>query len=39
MKRIGIEAIYRKLNTSRPALGHKSYPYLLRTCYAEGETA
>lgn len=30
MKRMGIEAIYRKPNTSRPAPGHKVYPYLLR---------
>ena len=30
MKRMGIEAIYRKPNTSTPALGHKIYPYLLR---------
>jgi putative transposase len=30
MKRMAIEAIYRKPNTSKPALGHKIYPYLLR---------
>jgi putative transposase len=30
MKRIGIEAIYRKPNTSKPAPGHKIYPHLLR---------
>ena len=30
MKRMGIEAIYRKPHTSTPALGHKIYPYLLR---------
>ena len=30
MKRIGIEAIYRKPNTSKPAPGHKIHPYLLR---------
>ena len=30
MKRMGMEAIYRKPNTSKPALGHKIYPYLLR---------
>jgi len=29
MKRMGIEAIYRKPNTSKPAPGHKVYPYLL----------
>jgi putative transposase len=30
MKRMGIAAIYRRPNTSKPALGHKIYPYLLR---------
>jgi putative transposase len=30
MKRMGIQAIYRKPNTSKPAPGHKIYPYLLR---------
>jgi len=30
MKRTGIETIYRKPNTSKPAPGHKMYPYLLR---------
>jgi putative transposase len=30
MKRMGIEAIYRKPNTSKPAPGHTIYPYLLR---------
>jgi putative transposase len=30
MRRIGIEALYRKPNTSKPAPGHKIYPYLLR---------
>ncbi len=30
MKRLGIAAIYRCPNTSRPAPGHKIYPYLLR---------
>jgi putative transposase len=30
MKRMGIEAIYRKPNTSKPAPGRKIYPYLLR---------
>jgi len=30
MKRIGIAAIYRRPNTSKPAPGHKIYPYLLR---------
>jgi putative transposase len=30
MKRMGIEAIYRKPNTSKPVPGHRIYPYLLR---------
>jgi putative transposase len=30
MKRMGIEAIYRKPNTSKPAPGYQIYPYLLR---------
>ena len=30
MKRIGLEAFYRRPNTSKPAPGHKIYPYLLR---------
>jgi len=30
MKHIGIAAIYRRPNTSKPAPGHKIYPYLLR---------
>jgi putative transposase len=30
MKRMGIEALYRKPDTSKPAPGHKIYPYLLR---------
>ena len=30
MERMGIEAIYRRPNTSKPAPGHKIYPYLLR---------
>ena len=30
MRRMGIEAIYRKPNTSKAALGHRIYPYLLR---------
>ncbi len=30
MQRMGLEAIYRKPNTSRPAPGHQIYPYLLR---------
>ena len=30
MKRMGIEALYRKPNTSKPTPGNKIYPYLLR---------
>ena len=30
MRRMGIEAIYRRPNTSKPALGYRIYPYLLR---------
>jgi putative transposase len=30
MKRMGVEAIYRRPNTSKPAPGHRVYPYLLR---------
>lgn len=30
MKKMGIEAIYRRPNTSKPAPGNKIYPYLLR---------
>ena len=30
MRRTGIEALYRKPNTSKPAPGHKIYSYLLR---------
>jgi len=29
MKKVGIEAIYRRPNTSKPAPGHKIYPYLV----------
>src|SRR5579863_1297918 len=35
MKRMGIEAIYRRPNTSKPAPGHKIYPYLLRDVKVE----
>jgi putative transposase len=35
MKRMAIEAIYRRPNTSKPALGHKIYPYLLRSVAVE----
>jgi putative transposase len=30
MRHMGIEAIYRRPNTSKPSPGHKIYPYLLR---------
>ena len=30
MQRMGIEALYRRPNTSKPEPGHKIYPYLLR---------
>ena len=30
MRRMGIEAIYRRPQTSKPGQGHKIYPYLLR---------
>jgi len=30
MRKMAIEAIYRRPNTSKPAPGHKIYPYLLR---------
>ncbi len=30
MKKMGICALYRKPNTSKPEPGHKIYPYLLR---------
>jgi putative transposase len=35
MKRMGIQAIYRRPNTSKPAPGHKIYPYLLRDVTVE----
>ena len=30
MRRMSIEALYRRPNTSKPADGHKIFPYLLR---------
>ena len=30
MRRMGIEALYRRPRTTKPGLGHKVYPYLLR---------
>jgi putative transposase len=35
MKRMGIEALYRRPNTSKPAPGHKIYPYLLHSTAVE----
>jgi putative transposase len=35
MRRMGIEALYRRPNTSKPAPGHKIYPYLLRCVAVE----
>jgi len=35
MKRMGITALYRRPNTSKPAPGHKIYPYLLRSVVVE----
>jgi soluble P-type ATPase len=35
MKRMGVAAIYRKRSTSKPAPGHKIYPYLLRNLKVE----
>jgi putative transposase len=31
MKRMGVEALYRKPRTTKPRAGHKVYPYLLRS--------
>lgn len=31
MQVVGIEAIYARIKTSKPALGHRIYPYLLRS--------
>lgn len=35
MRRMGLTALYRKPNTSRPAPGHRVYPYLLRALQIE----
>jgi len=35
MKRMGIEALYRKPRTTKPGAGHKIYPYLLRNLSIE----
>src|SRR5271165_7197563 len=39
MKKMGLEAIYRRPNTSKPALGHKIYPYLLRNAKVDKPNA
>ena len=36
MKRMRMETLYRKPNTSKPAPGHKIYPYLLRNLAVTG---
>jgi len=36
MKRMGIEALYRRPNTSKPAPGHTIFPYLLRKLAVTG---
>ena len=38
MKRMGIEALYRKPNTSKPAPGHKIYPYKIYPYLLRGMT-
>ena len=35
MRRMGVAAIYRRPNNSKPAPGHKVYPYLLRKVLIE----
>jgi putative transposase len=35
IRRMGVEAVYRRPNTSKPAPGHKIYPYLLRSMKIE----
>ena len=35
MKRMGVEALYRKPRTTKPSPGHKIYPYLLRHLQVE----
>src|ERR1700754_3323910 len=35
MWHMGVEAVYRRPNTSKPASGHKIYPYLLRSMKIE----
>jgi len=38
MKRMGIEALYRRPRTTKPEPGHKIYPYLLRGMRLSGRT-
>jgi putative transposase len=37
MRTLGLEAIYPKRSTTRPAPGHKIYPYLLRNVEIKGQ--
>lgn len=37
MKRRGIEALYRRSNTSKPELGHKIYPTCFASCGDAGD--
>jgi putative transposase len=39
MRRMGIEALYRRPNTSKPAPGHKVYPYLNRPGISGGSNS
>ncbi len=36
MNRMGVEAIYRRPNTSKPKPGHKIHPYETRLCLSDG---
>ncbi len=38
MRRMGIEALYRRPRTTKPEPGHKIYPYLLRASRSRGRT-
>ena len=38
MRRMGIEALYRRPRTTKPEPGHKIYPYLLRDLRSRGRT-
>ncbi len=37
MRLMGLEAIYRRPNTSKPAPGHRIFPYLLKGCQGRCE--